>query len=66
MSRAARATRFWVTVARDQRAASAQLAATSGTVPSLAPLIAETVRLLDRSIRKATAAQTDSNAPPTR
>jgi len=57
---------FWVTVARDQRAASALLAASSGTVSSLDPLIAETVRLLDRSIRRATAAQADSNAAPTR
>ena len=57
---------FWVTVARDQRAASALLAASSGTVFSLDPLIAETVRLLDRSIRRATAAQADSNAAPTR
>jgi len=57
---------FWVTVARDQRAASALLAASSGTAPSLDPLIAETTRLLDRSIRRATAAQADSNAPATR
>jgi hypothetical protein len=35
-------------------------------VPSLDPLVAETVRLLDRSIRRATAAQADSNAVPTR
>jgi len=58
--------RFWPTVARDQRAASALLAAASGTVPSLDPLIAETVRLLDRSIRRATAAQTESNPRPVR
>jgi hypothetical protein len=55
---------FWVTVDRDQRAASALLASASGTVPSLDPLIAETVRLLDRSIRRAAAAQARSNTPP--
>ena len=55
---------FWVTVARDQSAASALLASASGTVRSLDPLIAETVRLLDRSIRRAMAAQGGSNPPP--
>jgi hypothetical protein len=48
---------FWLTLARDQRAASTLLASTAGTVPSLDPLVAETVRLLDRSIRRAVAAQ---------
>ena len=55
---------FWVTVARDQSAASALLASASGTIPSLDPLIAETVRLLDRSIRRAMAAQGGSSPPP--
>ena len=55
---------FWATVTRDQRAASALLASVAGTVPSLDPLIAETVRLLDRSVRRAAAAQAASNAPP--
>jgi len=55
---------FWLTVTRDQRAASALLAAAAGTVPSLDPLIAETNRLLDRSVRRAAAAQAASNAPP--
>ena len=43
---------FWVTLARDQRAASTLLAAAAGTVPSLDPLVAETIRLLDRFIRQ--------------
>jgi len=58
--------RFWVTVNRDQLAASELLASAGGTVPSLDPLVDDTVRLLDRSIRIATAAQTGSNTPPTR
>jgi hypothetical protein len=52
---------FWVTVSRDHRAASALLAAAAGAIPSLDPLIAETVRLLDRSARQARAAQTNEN-----
>ena len=55
---------FWVTLARDQSAASALLASASGTVASLEALIAETVRLLDRSIRRAMAAQGGSSSPP--
>jgi Domain of unknown function (DUF4142) len=58
--------RFWVTVERDQLAASALLASAAGTVSSLDPLVADTVRLLDRSIRRAAAAQTSSNKPPSR
>ena len=54
---------FWVTVARDHRAASALLAAAAGTVPSLDPLVDDTVRLIDRSIRNATVAQAVSDAP---
>jgi Domain of unknown function (DUF4142) len=57
---------FWVTVARDQRAASVLVAAVAGTVPSLDPLVAETTRLLDRFIRRASAAQTGAGAPPPR
>lgn len=57
---------FWVTVARDQLAASDLLAAATGTASSIDPLVAETVRLLDRSIRRALAAQTESNTPPSR
>jgi len=57
---------FWLTLARDRRAASTLLASTAGTVPSLDPLVAETVRLLDRSIRRALAAQSESNTPAAR
>ena len=57
---------FWLTLAHDQRAASTLLASTAGTVPSLDPLVAETVRLLDRSIRGALAAQSASNTPAAR
>ena len=55
---------FWVTLARDQRAASTLLAATAGTVRSLDPLVADTVHLLDRSTRRALAAHTGSETPP--
>ena len=48
---------FWVTVARDHRAASDLLAAAAGTVSSLDALVDEAVRLLNRSIRNATAAE---------
>ena len=54
---------FWVTLARDQLAASDLVASAAGTVPSLDPLVDETVRLLNRSIRNAAAAQAASNAP---
>jgi hypothetical protein len=54
---------FWLTLAHDQGAASTLLASTTGSVPSLDALVAETVRLLDRSIRRARAAQTDSDVP---
>ena len=57
---------FWMTIDRDQSAASDLLASASGTVPSLDPLVADAVRLLDRSIRKSAAAQTGSNTPPSR
>lgn len=57
---------FWVTVDRDQLAASDLLASASGTVPSLDPLVADAVRLLDRSIRRSAAAQAGSNTPPRR
>jgi hypothetical protein len=57
---------FWLTLARDHRAASTLLASTAGIVPSLDPLVAETVRLLDRSIRRALAAQSESNTPAAR
>jgi hypothetical protein len=57
---------FWVTVARDQLAASDLLASAAGTVSSLDPLVDETVRLLNRSIRRATAAQAAVNPPPPR
>jgi hypothetical protein len=57
---------FWMTLARDQRAASTLLASTAGTVPSLDPLVTETVRLLDRSIRKAGAEQAEPDTPPAR
>ena len=53
---------FWVTVARDHLAASDLLAAAAGTVSSLDPLVDETVRLINRSIRNAAAAQAASNA----
>jgi hypothetical protein len=55
---------FWVTVDRDQLAASDLLASAAGAVSSLDPLVDETVRLLNRSIRRAAAAQTGSNPPP--
>jgi uncharacterized protein DUF4142 len=54
---------FWVTVARDQLAASDLLASVAGTVSSLDPLVDETVRLLNRSIKNATAAQAASTTP---
>jgi hypothetical protein len=54
---------FWVTVDRDQLAASDRLAAAAGTVPSLDPLVEDTVRLIARSIRNATVAQAVSDAP---
>jgi len=57
---------FWVTVDRDQLAASDLLASAAGTVSSLDPLVADTVRLLDRSIRRSAAAQTGSNIPASR
>ena len=55
---------FWVTVDWDQLAASDLLASAAGTVSSLDPLVSDTVRLLDRSIRRAAAARTSSNTPP--
>jgi hypothetical protein len=55
---------FWVTLARDHLAASDLLASAAGTVSSLDPLVDDTIRLIDRSIRNAAAAQADSNAPP--
>jgi hypothetical protein len=57
---------FWVTVARDHLAASDLLAAATGTASSVDPLVAETVRLLDRSIRRAFAAQAEADTPPSR
>ena len=48
---------FWVTLARDHLAAVDLLAAAAGTVSSLDPLVDEAVRLLNRSIRNATAAE---------
>ena len=57
---------FWVTVDRDQRAASDLIASAAGTVPSLDPLVGETVRLLDRSTRRAAAAETGANTAPPR
>ncbi len=54
---------FWVTVDRDQLAASDLLASSAGTVSSLDPLVDETVRLINRSMRNAAAAQAASNAP---
>jgi hypothetical protein len=57
---------FWVTVARDHLAALDLLAAAAGNVSSLDPLVDDAVRLLDRSTRRATAAQTESDTPPSR
>jgi uncharacterized protein DUF4142 len=57
---------FWVTLARDHLAALDLLAAAAGNVSSLDPLVDDAVRLLDRSTRRATAAQAASNAPPRR
>jgi hypothetical protein len=57
---------FWVTLARDHLAALDLLAAAAGNVSSLDPLVDEAVRLLDRSTRRATAAQEAANAPPRR
>jgi hypothetical protein len=54
---------FWVTVDRDQLAASDLLASAAGTVPSLDPLVEDTVRLIDRAIRNAAVAQAVSDAP---
>jgi hypothetical protein len=54
---------FWLTVDRDQLAASDVLASAAGTVSTLDPLVSETVRLIDRSIRNAAAAQAASNVP---
>jgi hypothetical protein len=54
---------FWVTVTRDHLAASDLVASAAGTVLSLDPLVDESVRLLNRSIRKATTAQAASNTP---
>lgn len=54
---------FWVTVDRDQRAASDLLALAAGTVPSLDSLVDDTLRLIDRSIRNAAVAQAVSDAP---
>ena len=54
---------FWVTLARDHLAASDLLASAAGTVSSLDPLVDEAVRLLNRSIRNATAAQAASKPP---
>jgi hypothetical protein len=55
---------FWVTLARDHLAALDLLAAATGNVASLDPLVDDAIRLLDRSTRRATAAQAASNAPP--
>ena len=57
---------FWVTLARDHLSALDLLAAAAGNVSSLDPLVDDAVRLLDRSTRRATAAQAASNAPPRR
>jgi Domain of unknown function (DUF4142) len=57
---------FWVTVDRDQLAASELLASAAPTDPNLHPLVGDTVRLLDRSIRTAAAAQTGPITPPPR
>ena len=57
---------FWVTVARDHLAALDLLAGAAGTVSSLDAIVDEAVRLLDRSTRRATAAQAASNAPARR
>jgi hypothetical protein len=54
---------FWVTVDRDQLAASDLLASAAGRVSSLDPLVDEAVRLIDRSVRNAAAAQAASNTP---
>ena len=54
---------FWATVALDHLAASDLLAAAAGTVSSLDSLVDETVRLLNRSIKNATAARAASNGP---
>ena len=54
---------FWVTVARDHRAASELLASPARTVPSLDGLVDETARLIKRSMRNAAAAQAATNAP---
>ena len=54
---------FWVTVARDHRAASELLASPARTVPSLDTLVDETARLIKRSMRNAAAAQAATNAP---
>jgi hypothetical protein len=54
---------FWVTVARDHRAASELLASPTRTVPSLHTVVDETARLIRRSIRDAAAAQAATNAP---
>ena len=48
---------FWVTLARDHLAAVDSLAAAAGTVSSLDALVDEAIRLLNRSIRNATAAE---------
>ena len=53
---------FWVTVARDQLTASTLLATSAGTDSSLDPLVDETVRLINRSVRNAAAAQAASKA----
>jgi hypothetical protein len=54
---------FWVTVARDHRAASEMLASPARTVPSVDTVVDETARLIKRSIRNAAAAQAATNAP---
>jgi len=54
---------FWVTVARDHRAASELLASSARTVPSLHPVVDETARLIKRCIRNAAAAQAATNTP---
>jgi hypothetical protein len=57
---------FWVTLAGDHLAAVDLLAAAAGKVPSLDAIVDEAVLLLDRSTRRATAAQAASTAPPRR
>ena len=57
---------FWVTLARDHLAALDLLAAAAGNVASLDPLVDDAIRLLDRSTRRATAAQEAANPPPRR